>query len=804
MLQHYLKVVWRTLGQNRVYSLVNLGGLTLGLTVVMLIMVYVQDDYTFDCFHQNGASIYRLIQDRQEAGATEISRMGNTGMPQGPAFKAEIPEIQEFCRLKNGWNTIVKKGNDGIEEKLMYADNAVLSMFSFPALAGSTAGALNSLENVVITDRVAKKYFEGQDPIGKTLFIGDEGADFKPFVVAAVVKAPPANSSIQFDLLLSIDHLIAADPDQRANDENWYNANLNTFFQLAPQADVTAVLQKMEQVKSKYIAQESSNNPKLQKGGPTIAFGLQPFFQMHLDAAYYASNGLEYWSDARYPKILSALSLIVLLIACINFINLSLARALKRTKEIGIRKATGGNRGQLLTQFMGESFLMALLAFAPAFALSYFLLPAFGKLMDKHLEIQYLWQPQTLALFGGLLALVALLSGLYPALVLSAFKPIQSLKGEARIGRRLTFGKALVVMQFIAAGILIFGTGIAARQFDYIKNADLGYKTENILRFWLPWEKIASLAPQIKQELAQIPYVEKVSAKSGDWNSTIYEIAGKKTDWVYYEYIDEQHLQLMGIPLASGRYLSASYTLDTVSNILVNESFVRQYLTHEKDPYTATIRQRNRQMHIVGIVKDFHYASFKEKIKPMVWALDRGTQAGCLHVQMSPGHHQEALAAIQAVYKKYVPYLPMDYYFLEAFRMERYAEDMRWKQVLDYTAWVALFISCMGLFGLAAFMMERRTKEIGVRKVLGASVAGITGLLARDFLMLVLVAVVIASPIAYYLIERWLADFAYRIEIKWWMFALVALAATCIAFLTVAFQSIRAALANPVDSLRNE
>jgi putative ABC transport system permease protein len=415
-----------------------------------------------------------------------------------------------------------------------------------------------------------------------------------------------------------------------------------------------------------------------------------------------------------------------------------------------------------------------------------------------------LWQPQTLALFGTLLILVTLLSGLYPALVLSAFQPIQSLKGESRIGRRLTFGKALLVLQFVSAGVLMLGTGIASRQFDYIAKANLGYKTENILRFWLPWDQIASTAPQIKNELAQIPFVEKVSAKSGDWNSTKYDINGTKTDWVYYEHIDENHLQLMGIPLASGRYLSSKYTLDTVSNILVNEAFVRQYLPANQDPFTETIRQRNQQMHVVGIVKDFHYASFKEKIKPMVWALDRGTQAGCLHVQISPNHQKEALAAIQAVYKKHVPYLPMEYYFLEEFRMQRYAEDLRWKQLLDYTAFIALCIACLGLFGLAAFMVERRTKEIGVRKVLGASVLGITGLLAKDFLALVLVAFIIASPIAFYLINWWLADFAYRIDIQWWMFLAAALVAVGVAFLTVGFQSVRAALANPVESLRSE
>jgi putative ABC transport system permease protein len=800
MIQNYIKVAWRVLWQDRVYSLVNLAGLALGLTVVMLIVLYVQDDLTFDRFHANGSQLYRLVQDRQE-NAEVRQKMGNTGMPQGPAFKAEIPEIQQFCRLKNGWNTIVKKGNEGLEEKLMYADNALFSMFSFAILAGNAENALTGLGNVVITDRMAEKYFDGRDPIGQVMQIGDEGGAFEPFVVAAVVQHPPANSSIQFDLLLSIEHLVSPDPEQRASENNWYNASLNTFVQLDPRATLPAVLAKMEQVKSKYFAEQ----PPIGRGAKTaVTFSLQPFHQMHLDAEYYATNGLEYWSDALYPKVLSGLGLAVLLIACINFVNLSLARALKRRKEIGIRKATGGTRGQLVAQFMSESFLLTALAFLPAFGMAYLMLPAFSKLMDKNLSPDYLFQAPSLLLFGLLLAVVSLLAGFYPAWVLSAFRPVESLKGASKIGRRFTLSKALLLAQFAVAGVLMIGLGIAQRQFHYIAHADLGYKTENILRFWLPWDQIRPLAPQLKNELAKIPSVEKTSAKSGDWNSTQYEINGQQTDWIYYEHIDQNHLQLMGIPLVAGRYFSDQYALDTVSNIIVNESFVRQYLPAAQDPFAAPIRQRARDFHIVGVVKDFHYASFKEKIKPMVWMLDRGTQAGCLHVQIAPQNTAQTLASIRAAYQKFVPYLPMEYFFLEDFRMERYAEDLRWKKLLNYAAAVALFIACLGLFGMSAFMVERRTKEIGIRKVLGASVAGITGLLAKDFLRLVIVAIVVASPVAYYFMDKWLADFAYRIDIQWWMFAIAGTMAVAIAFLTVSFQSIRAALANPAKSLRSE
>jgi putative ABC transport system permease protein len=799
MLSNYFKIAWRSLLQNKVYTVINLSGLAIGLAVVMLIMVYVQDDLSFDRFHTNEAQLYRLVQDRTDTKGA-LNKMGNTGFPQGPAFGAEVPEIKAFCRMKNGWNTLVKTGTDAIEEKLLYVDSSMLTMFTFPTLAGNTKGVLGDLKSIIITDRMAEKYFAGKDPIGQILEIGDEGGgEFKPFTVAAVVQHPPLNSSIQFDLLLSLQHLVPTDPDERAHQDNWHNANLNTFLLLQPNADTAAVKAKLATV----TASHTADNKGASKANSTMVFGLQSLASMHLDTEYYATNGLEYWSDALYPKVLSILGLLILLLACINFINISIARALRRSKEIGVRKATGGTRGQLMAQFMSESFLMTSLAFVPAGLLAHTLLPVFGKLMDKHLESTYLLQPQTILGFGALLVAVTLLAGFYPAVVLSGFRPIESLKGKLQVAQRPTIGVALVVFQFMIAGVLIIGATIASRQFDYIANKDLGYKTDNIVRFWLPWDEIETKAPLVKSDLKQLAQIEKVSSKSGDWNSTKYEINGQTTDWTYYEHIDENHLQLMGIPLVQGRYLSYAYSQDTISNIVVNEAFVRQYMSGQ-DPFSTPIIQRGEQSHIVGIVKDFHYASFKEKIKPIAWILDRGTQSGCIHVQIDPKNRAQALAGIQAVYKKHVAYLPIEYFFLEDFRMEQYADDLRWRQILNYATIVAILIACLGLFGLTTFMTERRTKEIGIRKVLGASVANITGLLAKDFIKWVVIALILASPVAYYFMDLWLADFVYRIEIQWWMFALAGLLAVTIAFLTVGFQSVKAALANPVKSLRSE
>lgn len=805
MIRNYLKIAFRNLWQHKVYSGVNLVGLTLGLTVVMLIALYVKDDLSFDRFHQKGPQIYRLVQDRQGANGS-IAKMGNTGYPQGPAFVRELGEFQAFCRFKNGWNTIVKKGNEGIKEDLMYADASMLTMFSFEVLAGNPKTALKDLKSVVITDRTAEKYFGDNDPIGQILQLGDLGEAFKPYTVSAVVKHPPTNSSIQFDLLLSFEHMISPDPEQRVHHENWFNASLNTFLLVNPNANIAQLEAKMAKVTAKYtadyIAQVRKEQPDRQL--ELMTYRLQPFYRMHLDPEYYATNGMQYWSDEAYPMILSGLALLVLLIACINFINLALARSLKRAKEVGIRKATGGTRQQLLVQFLGESFLLTWLAFLPSLLLAYILLPTFCDLTDKHLEGSYIVQPTTLLLFVGLLIVVAFLAGFYPAVVLSGFQPTDSLKGQFKLANRNTLGKVLVVFQFAMAGVLLIGTGIFWRQFDYIINANLGYQTDNTIRFWLPWEQISTISTPLKNDLAQLPHVTQVSGKSGDWNSTTYDINGNKTDYVYYEHIDDNHLQLMGIPLVKGRYFSSKYALDTVSSIIVNEAFVRQYIPNGQDPFTTPIRQQNESSFIVGVVKDFHYGSFKEQIKPIVWIKDRRGQAGCMHVRVASGHYEETIASIKKIYKKYVPYLPLEYYSLEEFRMQRYEEDLRWQQIMTYTAIIAILIACLGLFGLATFMTEQRTKEIGIRKVLGASMGSLLVLLSKDFLKLVIIALVIAIPIAYYFMDKWLQDFVYRIEISWWIFAVTALVAVGIALATVSFQAIRAALMNPVKSLKTE
>lgn len=804
MFQNYFKIANRSFLQNKVYSLVNVLGLSISLAVVLLICLYVKDDFSFDRFHKNGQQIYRLVSNTKDIKG-EIIKSGNTGHIQGPIFKEEVSEIESYCRFKNGWNTLVKNGNDVFEEELLYVDSSIFSIFTFDVLAGDPKAALKDINDIVITDKIAQKYFNTIEAIGKVLFVGDGGGELKPFQVKAVVKSLPSNSSIQFDLLCSFDFIEALD-EQYSSPQSWANASLNTFVLIGKKADITKVANKLQTVTSKYISQELET---VKKENPLatsyeMKFLLQPFYDMHLNPEYFASNGLKYWSDIKYPKIMSGLAILLLVIACINFVNLTLARSLQRSKEIGIRKATGATKWQLFSQFMSEAFLITTAAAIPALFLANALLPSFTDLTNKYFHSSILFSPPSMFIYFGLVILVVLLAGSYPALVMSGFQPINCLKGKATFNTKQRLRQSLVVFQFTMAGVLMIGTAFVTQQFRFINSKPLGYETSDRVRFWLPWDEISKISGDIKSELRKLPHVEMVSSKSGDFNKTKYTIDGEETDWIYYEHIDDQHLQLLKIPLLAGRYFSYKYANDTVSNIIVNEAFVKQILPKVKDPLSTPIKLRNQMTNIVGVVKDFHYSSFKEAIEPMVFLLDKGTQAGMIHVKIKEGYQKESMAAIQGVYKNFVPFIPFEYEMMEDHRLQQYAEELREKQMVTYTASIAIIIACLGLFGLATFITEQRTKEIGIRKVLGAGIYSITRLLSKDFLKLVLISFILALPISFYMTERWLQTFSYRINMSWWVFLCVALISVFIALLSVSYQSIKAALANPVNSLKSE
>ena len=801
MLKNYFKIAIRNLSRNKLLSFVNITGLAIGLACVILILLFVKDEWGFDKFHKNGKDIYRLVQTTTDSSGKE-SRSGNTGVPHGPVFAAEIPEIENFCRIK-GWEMTTKKGNEGIKAMVLFADPSLFNIFSIDVLKGNAAEMLKGRNSVVLSENAAEKYFGRENPLGKNVEIEVDEA-LEPFMVTGIVKTPPLNSSIQFDMLIPFERQNPNSPAGMSQEMgNWNNLYLNTFFLLNKNADLKATEKKLWKV---YLKHNASSWKKYQEGNGNVKreYLLQPFFSIHLDKRFYASNGLSNWSDSTYSYILSGLAMLILIIACINFINIAIARSLQRSKEIGIRKVSGSSRKQVVIQFLSESLVVTIIAFMGALILVQLAIPFFNSISNKQFSFTYLIQPATVAIFISLIAVVSFLAGFYPAFIASGFQPVQTLYNRLKLSGKNYLGKSLVVMQFVIAVALIIGTIIFNRQFNYISKKDIGYNAQNMIHLQFPWGKPVELQ-HLKNELLKNPAIQSVGTKSGDRNSTTFEVNGKRTGWTYYERIDDNYFQTLQIPLAKGRYLSYTNVADTVSNCIVNETFVETFLDKAKDPIGQIVNwQESKNYNIAGVIKDYNSADFKEKIQPMFFILDNVGDLLNTYVKYPPGKEKAAGDAITKAYKSILPYSTLEYYYMDDWLMQRYEEDAHWKKIVTSSAFIAILISALGLFALTTLSVQQRIKEIGIRKVLGASITNISVIVSKDFLRLVIIALVIASPVAWWVMNKWLQDFAYRINISWWVFALAGFIVVLIALITVSFQAVKAAVANPVKSLRTE
>ena len=802
MFKNYFKVAIRSLMTKKLLSFVNIAGLSLGLACVMLILLFVNDEYSYDRFQQKGDRMARLVQTMTDTSGREF-RNGNSGTPQGPAFAAALPEVEAFCRLK-GWPMLTKKGNEGVESKVLYVDTTFFKLFSFKVLSGNPATLLSDRNSVVITKETAAKYFGKEDPIGKSIEI-EADEKFEPFIVTGVVQNAPVNSSIRFDMLIPFEKQMPTDPAElTATMNDWNSIYLNTFFLFKKGTDIKKAESKLWSVfmqhNDKKWGSFSKNN-----GISKFAYHLQPFYTMHLDDQYFISNGLTNWSDATYSYILSGLAILILLIACINFINITLARSLQRSKEIGIRKVSGSSVRQLIGQFLSEAFVITFIAFIPAVVLVQLCLPVFSDISGKQFDATYLYQPSMLLLFLGLLVVVAVLAGFYPAFVASRFQPVQTLYGRFKLSGKNLLGRSLVVVQFVIAVALIICTIVFNKQLNYVTQSDLGYKKDNLVRLRFPHGKQQELQ-QLKHELLQNPAIVSFGAKGGDFNKTVFTINDKKTDWTYYEEMDDNYLQVLQIPLVKGRYLSYSNPIDTISGCIVNEAFVTAFLDKSKDPIgQQVLRGGNKKEYFVtGVVKNYHLANLKEKIEPAFFYLDKRGHVFNTFIKYAPGKGAAATAALTRSFKAILPYSLLDYSFMEDWNRNMYSQEERWKKIVSSCAFITILISCLGLFALTSLAVQQRIKEIGIRKVLGASVSSITILVSKQFLALVAIALAIAAPLAWYFMNNWLQDFAYRISFGWWIFAIAGASAMLVALMTVSIQAIRAAVANPVKSLRTE
>ncbi len=810
MLRNYLKIAWRNLVANRVFSSINIVGLSLGLTGVLFILLFVQDDVSYDRFHERGNRLYRIVQQTIGSDGNE-SVTGATGMPQGPAFAKEIPGVEAFCRAQ-GYEMLFRKGNEGIYQRVMYVDTSFFHLFSFDLLAGNPNTLLNDPRSAVLTDETAIKYFGTTDVLGKLIEI-DAGGNFESYKVTGVVKTPPMNSSIRFDVLRPF---VASLPPNRKdwNESDWSDGFLNTFLLLRPDRNgVPANPAKAEQTMATVFANYAGPQLALarkQFGQFRSMYYLQPFTAMHLDARYELSNGLISGSSSVYSYILSGIAGLILLLAGINFVNLTLARSLRRGKEIGVRKVSGSTRAQLVGQFLGESLLLTLLAFIPAVLLVWGLLPEFSTLINKQLPVELLFTPQTIGLFVGLLLLVALLAGAYPALVLSGFSPVQTLYGRFRLGGRnglsgTLLGKSLVVVQFAIAVFLLIGTAVLHGQFQFIRTANVGYETANRVRVYIPWgrERRGEL---LQAALRNQPGVLAVTRRAGGTHFNTFRVRDKPVKSAI-ERIDDQYLTFINVPVVQGRALTYTNPADSLTNIMVNETFVKKFLNVSQPAVGQVVDQNggNKTRYtVVGVVRDYQYGSLRDKLEPVLWQLGKPEQMNQLYAKLDPAQTQQAAQTIEQQFKKLIPLQPFSVHFMEDDRLESYADDARWTKIITWSSLLAILISALGLFGLVSLTIEARTKEIGIRKVLGASVAEITGLLSVNFLALIGLACLIAMPIGWYAARQWLNTFVFRMEFGWWIFALTGVFVLLVGGLTISIQAIRAALTNPVTSLRSE
>lgn len=788
----------RTLLRGRAYTLINIIGLSIGLACAMLIVLYVKDEVSYDRFFDNLPRIYRVVSYTLDAQGHKDRKGSNTGYFQGPRFSAHVPGIRSFVRLTGGREDI-RSGNEVRSLPVLQVDSSFFSVFSFPLLSGNRATCLLEPHSMVLSEDEALTQFGTRDALGKVVMVR-ENETFVPYTVTAVARRCPQNSSIQFSALVPF----IEDKAAAQNPENWFSFFLNTFVVLDPSANretVEAGMRRFYEADSREARQLVTA-----KFGPlqqNDTYGLQPLADIHLSRELPAQNGLSGASDPVYSYILIGIALFILLIACINFINLTIARSLKRAREVGIRKVTGSSRRQLVVQFLGESAVLSLFAFGLALIMAQLLLPVFNRLSNKALALSYLFDTRLVIAYVALFVVTSLLAGFYPALVLSGYRPVDTLYNRFTLSGRNRLQKGLVVLQFALASFLIIVTITVFNQFNYLTSQKLGYDDSRLVN--LPKVGLSrDEAKLFREAILREPDVEGVTFKNmGSW-SMAAKINGDSTIGFAIETVDEHYLPLLHIPVLQGRNFSPDHPSDATHSVLVNEAFVRK--AGWKNPIGQVVNfwYNNQQFTVIGVVPDYHFEPLTKAIGPQLFTMNPQNDFGQILVKHRPKSATAALKEIEATYHRLFPRYPYTYHFVDQQNRDNYAAVAKWKQILLFGALLTIFISCIGLFGLAVLATQRRTKEIGIRKVLGASVQSVVGTLSGAFLKLVLIAMAMAMPLGWLASSRWLEKYPYRITPGWTTFAGTAATVMVITLLSVGYQSLRAARASPVLSLRTE
>ncbi len=786
MIRNYFKIAWRNLWRNKSFSILNISGLALGLAASALILIWISNEISYDRFHRNGDRVYDVYNADKNEG--KINSWNTTPKVMAKIIRQDFPEVEEVVRVNWPFPLLFTLGEKKLKANGNMVDSGFLKMFSFPLLNGNSETALKENFSVVITQSLARKLFGNDDPMGKAVLVDNK----QNFTVTGILRDLPANTSFDFEYLIPWSYLRS----QGGDDEHWGNNSTHTYVMLKKEAQLTSIAPKLKTLRKKY----DEESPKMETF-------LYPLSRSYLYGKF--ENGKEAGGRIEIIRLFGIIAAFIILIACINFMNLSTARSEKRAKEVGIRKVVGAEKSSLVKQFLGESILISLIAGIFALVIVWVALPYFGELVQKKLilnvnDYRFWIAGAGIVLFTGFLA------GSYPALFLSSFRPVVVLKGAVKkVNTLVTPRKILVIAQFSFAIVLIISTIIVRQQLRNAQERQSGYAKNDLVYTFLEGDMEKNY-PLIKNELISAGVAESVTKTSAPvtegWsNSWGFEWKGKdpgNKTIVDRFCADDDICKTAGLQLVEGRDIDIdTYPTDSTA-IIINESAVK--LMNFKNPLGEIIKDNGTDWHVVGVIKDFILKSPYRPVEPMAIEGAKGW-FNVVHIRFNRGKTtSQNLAAAEKIFKKYNPDYPFEYSFVDESYGRKFENEKRTSKLAGLFAFLTIFISCLGLFGLASHMAEARVKEIGVRKVLGASVVSITRLLSKDFIKLVLIAFIIAAPLAYWVMHTWLQSYPYRVSIQWWVIALSGIVAIVIALVTVSSQAIKAAVANPVKSLRTE
>lgn len=793
MLTHYWTATMRSLKKNPLFTFINIAGLSIGIACSIFIFIYIKNELSFDHFHKNANNIYRVTTVQNNAGT--VNAIATTPPPLAATLISNYPEIKDVTRIGR-WYANFKSGNTIFEEKKIYAvDPSFLSFFSFPVVQGDAATALGSPDAIVLTEGTAEKYFgadwKKQNVVGKSI-TAKAGATSYTFAVKGVVKNLPFNSTLQFDFLLPFSFLETFDNSH----DQWTNSSYYTYIKTTPATNSSDLAKKLKTHLKRY----QPNTDAL--------LSVQPLTNIYLNSNFDFNSELVVTGSSEYVKIFLIAGIIILLLACINFVNLSTARSIKRSKEVGLRKTIGASRKQLIGQFLYEASIFCALSLLLSFALVELLFPVFKTLYGKDIQLRY-----DAAFYGGVFVLyvvIVFLSGFYPAFFLSSFQPEKVLKGVFAAPKNMRLRQSMILLQFFFSIAMLIGTVVMNRQLQYLQEKELGFNKSHLMYVRLKCPEVKKGYRLLKHDIEQNADIAGIAASTASLVTVSNETGGFKWEGMQADddflmtqmAVDADFLKTTGMTLAQGRNFSQSMLTDSTAYI-INETAAER-MGMRNNALNKKLTFWGTEGRIIGVVKDFHFQPLTTTIQPMVLRYRPDEWHFNLLIKTKENKAAATIALVEQLYKKYDTESAFEYGFVDEELNALYKTQQGAAKIINWFTLLAIVISCMGLFGLVAYTTEQRTREIGIRKVLGADVTVIVSLLSKDFLKLVMLAFFIAAPVAWYVMYVWLQDFAYRINIDWWMIIGAGVLALVLAVLTTGFQAIKAALANPVNSLRNE